>query len=257
MVPSEYVGLCTGSPGIEYAIAPNTKHIYIRGVPSSDATLEGWAGRYLLAPAADGVDIPFQNLPTVSLKFMEFNGIWGVLDCKMPQAVAPSPTDPAATPIPTESATATPKRGQLSVVKLTGYECYTGDSAAYWDDTRVVLTLRIKNVDKTKSLKIFLKVSTARGGPLNKFRAISRLKNGKSLGQYGENAPTELTFEGDPLAPGKEVLLKWSADYFWAPYAVQVEVWNGVPGEGEGQQDVATYSLSSQSPPGLKSCARY
>ena len=170
----------------------------------------------------------------------------------------PTPTTtPTATPTPTESATPTPKRGQLSVLKLTGYECYTGGSAAYWDDTRVVLTLRVKNVDKTKSLKIFLEVSTSSGGPLNKFRAISRLKNGKSVGQYGENAPTELTFEGDPLAPGKEVVLKWSADYFWAPYSVQVEVWNGAPGQGEGQQDVATFSISSQSPPGLKSCSRY
>ena len=175
-------------------------------------------------------------------------------------APTPTPTTTptaAPTPTPTESATAAPKRGQLSVLKHTGYECYTGDSAAYWDDTRVVLTLRVKNVDKTKSLKIFLEVSTSRGGPLNKFRAISRLKNGQSVGQYGENAPTELTFEGDPLAPGKEVVLKWSADYFWAPYSVQVEVWNGAPGQGEGQQDAATYSLSSESPPGLKSCSRY
>ena len=174
-----------------------------------------------------------------------------------PTATPTPTTTPTPAPTPTESATPTPKRGQLSVLKLTGYECYTGDSAAYWDDTRVVLTLRVKNVDKTKSLKIFLEVSTSRGGPLNKFRAISRLKNGESVGQYGENAPTELTFEGDPLAPGKEVVLKWSADYFWAPYSVQVEVWNGAPGQGEGQQDVATYSLSSESPPGLKSCSRY
>ena len=174
-----------------------------------------------------------------------------------PTTTSTSTPTPTPTTTPTATPTPTPKRGQLSVLKLTGYECYTGSSAAYWDDTRVVLTLRVKNVEKTKSLKIFLKVSTSSGGPLNKFRAISRLKNGKSVGEYGENAPTELTFEGDPLAPGNEVVLKWSADYFWAPYLVQVDVWNGAPGQGEGHQDVATYSLSSQSPPGLKSCSRY
>lgn len=171
--------------------------------------------------------------------------------------ISTAPETPTPTPNPTESATATPARGILTAAKLTGFECYTGDSAAYWDDTRVVLNLRVKNIGKTKSLKIYLRVLTSSGGPLNKFRAISHLKNGKSLGQYGENAPTELTFEGNSLAPGKEVLLKWSADYFWAPYEVQVQLWNGAPGQGDGQQDAATYSLSNQSPPGLKSCSRY
>lgn len=259
IVPDAYDGLCVSDIPIEYKAGPDFKEIGIIGSVPDRAIIKGWLQTVptvyfdVKATVPEEVGIPFSEFPSIDLGLYGDEKATGYplasLICLPPSATNPSPS-PLATPAP--------ERGVLSVKGLKGYECYTGSSSAYWDDARVVLSLRVENIGSTRSMKIWLRVSTDRGGPVSKGRGLENLTFSENTGTYGENDPTSLTFNGISIRPGEVKTLRWSADYFWAPDSVDVELWNGEPGLGEGQQGSATYVLSSDSPSsGLRSCARY
>ena len=254
-VPTAYDGLCSSPIGIRYIDYQGSKRIDVIGVLSEGATITGWLQTVptmyfdVQASVAEGIVITHQEYPRLELKVPGNGNESAFLKCDAPIAASPSPTL-----TPSEA----PARGLLSIVILDGYECYTGKSPSYWDDTRVVLALRVENLGKSKSMKVWVRAKTERGGPVSKPRGMQNLKFEEDLGVYGENAPTSLAFIGIAIGPGKRVTFRWSADYFWAPGAVYVELWNGAPGGGEGQQGAASYVLDSSSPQnGLKSCSRY
>ena len=254
-VPRAYEGLCWSPIEIRFIDEQGSIRIGVMGVLSEGATIKGWLQTVptmyfdVEASVAKGVVITHQEYPRLELKVPGAGNESAFLKCDAPIAASPSPT-----PAPSDS----PVRGALSIVSLNGYECYTGKSSAYWDDTRVVLELRVENLGNSKSLKVWVRAKTERGGPVSKPRGMQNLEFGEDFGVYGENAPTSLAFNGIEIGPEKRVTFRWSADYFWAPGAVYVEVWNGAPGAGDGQQGAASYVLDSSSPQnGLKSCSRY
>ena len=209
----------------------------------------------ITAPATEGIalDIPklngFTAWVTDELTPLDSPapGPLATLDCTF--ETDPPTSTPAVTQPPTPTSTSS-----LAVISLGGYECYTGPSVEFWDDTRTVLKLVIKNLSSTKSKRVWLRVKTDRGGPLTKFRALNNVSKGNNLGGGSENSPTDLVFQGVTVAGGGTVSFRWQADYFWNPGTVSVEAWEGDASQGE-TLDIGSsaYFVSST----LKSCSRY
>ncbi len=254
-VPDAYEGLCVSPIEIKYVDVQDVKRIGITGVVPEGAIIKGWLQTVptmyfdVKATVSEGVVIHFNDYPSVDLRIDgdATGSAW--LECLPPNVASPGSSS---------SATEAPERGRLTINGLEGYECYTGNSSAYWDNTRVVLSLRVENFGIARSMKVWLRVTTNSGGPVSKSRGLQNVKFDENTGTYGENDATSITFNGVAIRPGEVKTLRWSADYFWSPDRVSVELWNGEPGLGEGQQGSATYVLSSDSPSaGLRSCARY
>lgn len=259
IVPRAYEGHCISSVDIEYQDDESLDQINVTGVVPAEALARAIIKGMLQTSQFTFIDVEESVVGGLSIAELGYPYFelyvtgpvsqYPYIVCESPEGSQPSPT-PASSFIP--------ERGVLSIASLDGLECYTGKSSSYWDDTRVVLELRVENLGKSKSMKVWVRAKTERGGPVSKPRGMQNLKFEEDLGVYGENAPTSIAFSGIAIGPGKRVTFRWSADYFWAPGAVYVELWNGAPGSGEGQQGAASYVLDSSSPQnGLKSCSRY